>query len=45
MGHQVHRRHSFSNYLLFGVDEKQRIAAPKEAAGADNVTPSQTAKP
>jgi len=45
MGHQVHRRHSFSNYLLFGVDETQRIAAPKEAAGAEGVAPSQTAKP
>ncbi len=45
MGHQVHRRHSFSNYLLFGVDEKQRIAAPKEAAGVDNAGPGPTAKP
>jgi hypothetical protein len=45
MGHQVHRRHSFSNYLLFGVDETQRIAAPKEAAGAEGVAPSPTAKP
>jgi tetratricopeptide (TPR) repeat protein len=45
MGHQVHRRHSFSNYLLFGVDEKQRIAAPKEAAGVDDGSSTQTAKP
>jgi len=29
-GRQVHRRHSFSNYLLFAVDDKQRIAAPKD---------------
>jgi tetratricopeptide (TPR) repeat protein len=28
-GHQVYRRHSFSNYLLFGIDEDQRISAPK----------------
>jgi tetratricopeptide (TPR) repeat protein len=33
-GRQVHRRHDFSNYLLFAVDDKQRIAAPKEAAPA-----------
>jgi len=33
-GHQVHRRHSFSNYLLFGVDEKQKIATPKDADAA-----------
>jgi len=30
-GRQVHRRHSFNNYLLFGVDEEQRIATPKQA--------------
>jgi tetratricopeptide (TPR) repeat protein len=29
-GHRIHRRHSFSNYLLFSVDEKQQISAPKE---------------
>ncbi len=28
-GRRVHRRHSFSNYLLFSVDEKQRISQPK----------------
>jgi hypothetical protein len=26
---RVHRRLSFSNYLLFAVDDKQQIAAPK----------------
>jgi tetratricopeptide (TPR) repeat protein len=30
-GHRIHRRHSFSNYLLFAVDDKQRISAPKGA--------------
>ena len=28
-GRRIHRRHSFSNYLLFAVDDRQRIAAPK----------------
>jgi tetratricopeptide (TPR) repeat protein len=28
-GQRVHRRHSFSHYLLFSVDDKQRISAPK----------------
>jgi len=28
-GKRVHRRLSFSNYLLFSVDDKQQIAAPK----------------
>jgi tetratricopeptide (TPR) repeat protein len=45
LGHQVHRRHSFSNYLLFGVDEKQRIAAPKETAGASDAESGQTREP
>jgi len=28
-GKRIHRRHSFSNYMLFAVDEKQRISEPK----------------
>ena len=31
-GRQMHRRHSFSNYLLFSVDENEKIGAPKNAA-------------
>jgi hypothetical protein len=27
---RIHRRMSFSNYLLFAVDDKQQISAPKE---------------
>jgi Tfp pilus assembly protein PilF len=27
-GHRTHRRHSFSNYLLFSVEDKQNISAP-----------------
>jgi len=27
-GRRIHRRHHFSNYLLFSVDEKQKIAEP-----------------
>ncbi|HYL84137.1 MAG TPA: tetratricopeptide repeat protein [Candidatus Angelobacter sp.] len=30
-GHRSHRRHSFSKYMLFSVDEKQNISAPKTA--------------
>ena len=44
-GHQIHRRHSFNNYLLFGVDERQRIAAPKEAEGPTDARTGATAKP
>jgi hypothetical protein len=42
---QIHRRHSFSNYLLFGVDENQRIAAPKEAAASPVAGTASMAKP
>jgi tetratricopeptide (TPR) repeat protein len=31
-GRRFHRRHSFSKYLLFSVDDKQTISAPKAAA-------------
>ena len=42
-GRQVHRRHSFSNYLLFGIDEKEKIAAPKDAdATATQPAPAAT---
>ena len=30
-GRRFHRRHSFSKYLLFSVDDKQKISAPKIA--------------
>ncbi|MGH9741251.1 MAG: hypothetical protein ACRD51_02740, partial [Candidatus Acidiferrum sp.] len=28
-GRRIHRRHSFSDYLLFGVEDRQKISAPK----------------
>jgi tetratricopeptide (TPR) repeat protein len=34
-GRKMHRRHHFRNYMLFSVDEKQRISAPKIEAEAD----------
>lgn len=40
-GRQVHRRHSFSNYMLFAVDDQQRIGTPKIVPTA----PGETAKP
>lgn len=37
-GRRIHRRHSFSDYMLFAVDDKQKISTPKvddaPAAGA-----------
>jgi tetratricopeptide (TPR) repeat protein len=37
-GRRSHRRHSFSNYLLFSVDDQQRIFMPKfdEASASDS---------
>jgi tetratricopeptide (TPR) repeat protein len=28
-GRRIHRRHSFSDYMLFAVDDKQKISTPK----------------
>jgi hypothetical protein len=39
-GRRIHRRHSFSNYVLFGVEEKQKISAPKEAAAPAEPPPA-----
>ncbi len=33
-GRRSHRRHSFRSYLLFAVDDKQQISAPKAASPA-----------
>ncbi len=43
-GRRMHRRHSFSNYLLFGVDEKEHIAAPKNAQPTAQAGPLETNK-
>jgi tetratricopeptide (TPR) repeat protein len=29
-GHRYHRRHSFSNFLLFSIDDSQKIGKPKQ---------------
>ena len=35
-GKRIHRRHSFSNYMLFAVDDQQKISAPKTDASVDS---------
>ncbi len=36
-GRRIHRRHSFSNYMLFGIEDKQKITVPKvDEAPADS---------
>jgi len=34
-GRRIHRRHSFVNYMLFSVDDKQKISKPPDAPPAD----------
>jgi hypothetical protein len=43
-GKRIHRRHSFSNYMLFGVEDKQKISAPKMAEAPADVAPSEVPK-
>ena len=38
-GKRFHRVHSFSNFLLYSVDEKQRITVPKVDADASSSPP------
>ena len=34
LGKRIHRRHEFSNYFLFGINDQQQIGAPKAGTGA-----------
>lgn len=44
-GKRFHRRHSFSKYLLFAVDDKQKIGAPKIAEETPPSPAVEVAKP
>ncbi len=46
-GKRIHRRHSFSKYMLFAVDDKQKITVPKvdEAAAAPGPGAASQEKP
>jgi tetratricopeptide (TPR) repeat protein len=44
-GQRVHRRHSFDNYLLFSVDENERIGKPKGANAPTNPNRGDSAGP
>jgi tetratricopeptide (TPR) repeat protein len=43
LGRRIHRRHEFSNYLLFGIDDQQHIGDPK--AKVDSQQGPAAAKP
>jgi tetratricopeptide (TPR) repeat protein len=42
---RVHRQHSFGNYLLFNVDESERIGSPKGQNASTNPKPDEAKKP
>jgi tetratricopeptide (TPR) repeat protein len=44
-GRRIHRRHSFSSYMLFSVDDKQRISAPKTEQAPSTESPPEPTKP
>jgi len=42
-GHRFHRRHSFTDYVLFSIDDKQKIGdVPKDKVAADNPSEKKT---
>jgi hypothetical protein len=43
-GRRIHRRHSFSDYMLFGVEDKQKISVPKVDDSAADVAPAEAPK-
>jgi tetratricopeptide (TPR) repeat protein len=44
-GQRVHRLHSFDNYLLFSVDERERIGSPKGAKAPTDPDRRESTKP
>jgi tetratricopeptide (TPR) repeat protein len=43
-GRRIHRRHSFSNYMLFGVEDKQKISVPKGDEAPGDTAPGDAPK-
>jgi len=44
-GRRIHRRHSFSNYMLFSVDDRQRNSVPKPEEAPSTESPSKPTNP
>jgi tetratricopeptide (TPR) repeat protein len=44
-GQRIHRRHSFSSYMLFSVDDRQRISEPKNEQVPSTESPPEPTKP
>jgi|HubBroStandDraft_6_1064221.scaffolds.fasta_scaffold02552_2 tetratricopeptide (TPR) repeat protein len=43
-GRRIHRRHSFSDYMLFGIEDKQKITVPKVDDSTADVAPGDLPK-
>jgi Flp pilus assembly protein TadD len=43
-GRRIHRRHSFGDYMLFAVDDKQKISAPKVDEARADTSPGEPPK-
>jgi len=43
-GRRIHRRHSFSNYMLFGVEDRQKISVPKVDETSTDSAPGDAVK-
>ena len=43
-GRRIHRRHSFSDYMLFGIEDKQKISVPKVGDATADTAPSEAPK-
>jgi tetratricopeptide (TPR) repeat protein len=43
-GRRIHRRHSFSDYMLFGIEDKQKISLPKVDDSTADVAPAEAPK-
>jgi len=43
-GKRIHRRHSFSDYMLFGIEDKQKITVPKGEDPTAEAVPAEAPK-
>lgn len=43
-GKRIHRRHSFSDYMLFGIEDKQKITVPKGSDPTAEAAPAEAPK-
>jgi tetratricopeptide (TPR) repeat protein len=43
-GRRIHRRHSFSDYMLFGIEDKQKISVPKVDDSTADTAPTEAPK-